>query len=61
MTRSLSNLVNNLAEVIHKIKCNKEFDDKKCKTRGIKCKDCDDFLEYTDDLIGYKCLSCSKN
>ena len=47
MTTSLSNLVDNLAEGIHK----------------IKCKDCDCFLEtetVKDDLIGYKCLSCKR-
>ena len=41
---SLSNLADNLAEGIHK----------------IKCKDCDCFLKYEidkDNLIKYKCLS----
>ena len=48
MTSSLSNLVDNLVQGIHKIKC-KEFD----------C-----FLEYEsvkDDLIKRKCLSCDKD
>ena len=48
MASSLSNLINNLAEGIHK----------------IECKDCDCFLEYEsikDNLIKYKCLSCNKN
>ena len=48
MTSSLSNLVDNLAEGIHK----------------IKWKDCDLFLEYEsvkDNLIKYKCLSCNKD
>ena len=48
MTTSLSNLVDNLAEGIHK----------------IKCKDCDCFLEYQcvkENLIKYKCLSCNKD
>ena len=48
MASSLSNLVDNLAEGIHK----------------IKCKDCNCFLEYenaNDNLINYKCLSCYKN
>ena len=48
MANSLSNLINNLAEGIHK----------------IECKDCDCFLEYEsikDNLIKYKCLSCNKN
>ena len=46
MASSLSNLVDNLAEGIHK----------------TKCKDCDCFLESVQDiLIKYKCLSCNKN
>ena len=48
MARLLSNLVDNLAEGIHK----------------IKCKDCDCFLESKsdkDNFIKYKCLSCSKD
>ena len=36
MVSSLSNLVNNLSEVIHKIKCKFEHDDKKYETCGIK-------------------------
>ena len=40
MTSSLSNLVNNLAEGIHKIKCKYGQDDKKCETCGIKKKGC---------------------
>ena len=38
---ALSNLVTNLAEEIHKIKCNNESSNKKCKTCGIKYIDCD--------------------
>ena len=48
MATSLSNLVDNLTEEIHK----------------IKCKVCDWFLEYesfNDNLIKYKCLSCNKD
>ena len=48
MASSLSNLVDNLAEGIYK----------------IKCKDCDCLLEYEsvrDNLIKYKCLSCNKD
>ena len=48
MVTSLSNLVDNLAEGIHK----------------IKCKGCAYFLEYEivkDNLIKHKCLSCNKN
>ena len=44
---SLSKLVDNLKERIHK----------------IKCKDCRCFFEYErakDNLIKYKCLSCNK-
>ena len=63
MASSLSNLVNNLSEGLHRIKCKLGHDDKKCETCGIKYKHCDYFLEYTnfkDDLIEYKCLSCNK-
>ena len=48
MASSLLNIVDNLAERIHK----------------IKCKDCDCFLEYEsdkDNLTKYKCLSCNKD
>ena len=48
LASSLSNLVDNLAEGIHK----------------IKCKDCNCFLEYEsvkDNLIKYKCLSGNKD
>ena len=48
MAISLSNLVDNLSEEIHK----------------IKCKDCNCILEYEsakDNLIKYKYLSCNKN
>ena len=47
MATSLSNLADNLTEVIHK----------------VKSKDCTCFLEYEsvkDNLIKYKCLSCNK-
>ena len=59
MASSLSNLVNNLSEGIHKIKWKYEHDDKKCESYGIKYKYCDCFLEYAnfkDDLTEYKCL-----
>ena len=39
-------------------------DDKKCETCGIKYKDCNCFLKYTnfkDNSIEYKCLCCNKN
>ena len=48
MTTLLSNLVDNVTERIHK----------------IKCKDCDCFLKYEsikDNLIQYKYLSCKKD
>ena len=48
MATSLSNLVHNLTEGIHK----------------IKCKDCNCFLGYErfkEHSIKYKCLSCNKN
>ena len=64
MTNPLSNLVNNLPDRIHKIKCKYGNNAKKCETCGIKYKDCDCFLEYTnfkDDLIEYKCLCHKKN
>ena len=64
MANSLSNLVNNLSEELHRIKCKLGHDDKKCETCGIKYKYCDCFLEYTnfnDDLIEYKCLVCNEN
>ena len=35
MARLLSNLVNNLAEGVHKIKCKYGHDNKKCETRGV--------------------------
>ena len=53
MASSLTNLVNNLAEGIHKNKCKYEHDDKKCGTCGIKYKNWECFFEntnYNDDL-----------
>ena len=64
MASSLSNIVNNLSEGIHIIKCKYKKDDEKCETNGIKYKYCDCFLQYTnfkDDLIQYKYLCCNKN
>ena len=51
---SLSNLVDNLAERIHKIKCKNEHNDMKCKTCGIKHKDCDCFLEHKNIKLNGK-------
>ena len=62
MASSLSNLVNNLAEGIHKIKFKYGHHDKKCETR-IKSKYCKCCLKYTsiiDDLVEYNCLCCKK-
>ena len=64
MARSLSKLVNDLSEGIHRINCKFEQDDKKCEKCEIKYKYCHCFLEYTkfkDDLIEYKCLVCNKS
>ena len=63
----LSNLVNSLAEEIQKIKCKNELNNnkkKRCKTCGIKYKDCDCFIDYInflDNLIEYKCSYFNKN
>ena len=46
MESSLSNVVNNLAQRIHKIKWKYCHDDKKCQTCGIKYRDCGCFLKY---------------
>ena len=66
MASSLSNLVNNLSDGTHRIKCKFGQNDKKCETCRIKYKYeyCDCFLEYRnfkDDLIQCKCLICKKN
>ena len=64
MASSLSNLVNNLSEGTHRIKCKFGHDDKNCETCGIKYEYCNCVLEYTnfkDDLIEYKCLNCKKS
>ena len=61
---SLSNLVNNNSEGIHRIKGKYGPDDKKCETCGIIYKYCSCFLEYTnfkDDLIEFKCLCCNES
>ena len=59
MANSLSNLINNLSEGIHRINCKYGHDDKKCETCRIKYKYCNFFLEYAnfkDNLIEYKYL-----
>ena len=63
MASSLSNLLNNHFETIHRVKCKFAHNDKKCETCRFKYKCCDCFLEYTnvkDDLIKYKYLCCNK-
>ena len=63
MASLLSNLVNNPAEGIHKIKCDYRRNDKICETCRGNHKDCDCFLEYInfkDDLIEQKCLCFNK-
>ena len=64
MASSLSNLVSNLSEGIHKIICIEGHNDEKCETCGITYEVCGCFLQYTNfkgDLIEYKCLSCNKD
>ena len=64
LTSSLSNLVNNLVDRIHKIKYKYRQDDKKHEAWRIRNEYCDCFLEYTnlkDDLIAYKYSFCKKN
>ena len=51
MERSLSNLVNNLAEEIHKIQCKCSHDDKECENCRIKYKGCECFLESRNFMI----------
>ena len=63
MANPSSDLVNNLSNGPHTIKCKLEHNDKKFEICGIKYKYCDRFLKYTnfkDDLIEYKCLNCNK-
>ena len=62
MASSLSNLINNLAEEIHRIKCKNEHNNKKCERCEIKFKYCYCFLaKFRDKLTEYKCLCCNKN
>ena len=51
MASSLSNLVDNLAKRIHKIKCKDEHNNNRCETYGIKYKDCQFCLEYTNFYV----------
>ena len=64
MASSLSDLVNNLSNGIHKNKYKYGHDDKKIKMCVIKHKYCNCFLEYKkfkDGLIECKGLCCNKN
>ena len=64
MASSLLNLVNNLSERIHRVKCEFGYDDKKCETYRAKYNYCDCFLEqenFKSNLIEYNCLCCNKN
>ena len=64
MASLLSNLDNNVAEGIHKLKCKYGHYNKKCETYGIKYKDCECCLKYTNlknNVIEYKWLCCNKN
>ena len=63
MVSSLLNLVNNLSERIHRIKCKYRHDEKQFETWGFKYKYFDYFVEWThfkDNQIEYKCLYCNK-
>ena len=63
MASLLSNFVNNLCEIIHRINCKYGRNDKKCEFCRIKYIYCGCFLQkknFKDDLIEYKCLDCNK-
>ena len=54
MASSSSNFADNLAEWIQKVKSKYGNGNEKCEKRGIKCKDCERYLECTNvknDLI----------
>ena len=57
---SLSNLVNNLSDGIHRIKSNFGLDHKKCETCRIKYSIFLQCTKFKGDLIEYKCLCCKK-
>ena len=59
IARSLLNLVNNLAEGIHRIKCKHGRDNKKSGTCGIKYKNCACFLEYTNFYVAIRIIKKS--
>ena len=59
MATLLSNLLNNLSEGIHKIKCKYRHGDKKkknAKPAALNINIATVFLNTQDDLIQYKCL-----
>ena len=49
MASSLSNLLDNLAERSHKIKCKYGHDNEKFEKCGIKYRDCECCLKYAND------------
>ena len=64
MASLLSNLVDILAEIIHKIKYKFGHDNKKCETCRINYKDCECCLEYINvknNLMEYICVCCKNN
>ena len=64
MATSLPNLVKNLSEGIHRIKCKYKHDDKKCETCELNISIATVFLNtqiLKNVLIEYKCLYCNKN
>ena len=67
MVSSLSNLVNNISEGIHKIKCKYRHDDKNVKLSELNINIGTafffffEFTNFRNDVIEYKCLCCIKN
>ena len=62
MTNSLSNLVNNLPEGLHRIRCTLGNEGTKCESCGIKYKYCHCFFFNIQTLkIITNFLSCSKS
>ena len=60
----LTSLVNSLAKENHWTKCKYGYHNKKYETCGMKYKDCQCCIEYTnvkDGLIEHKCFCCNKN
>ena len=69
MVSSLSNLVNNISEGIHKIKCKYRHDDKNVKLAELNINIGTvfffffffEFTNFRNDVIEHKCLCCIKN